>query len=280
MKRHLIGVAVAALGLGLCPVSAAEEPEKYPIWWSPSLELESLVKIDKRLRQPYWPHAEGLRIYKEGDGNYLKVAIANDCVSLLRLSDEGYYAVEHLGWDIQLFRAARCRAIRMLKSAKPAGTSYLRDFELTPDAIDYLPAMVNIGPGCARFCRYLAANKNRIPLSAFEKVLDTKLGDTTWWAGGNDFPVALLTVWTAGWRVDVDIAARADFSGDGVDDILVLVDSAALGGRPAGSNLFLLTRERAGAVLHVLDGDHYRWVEDTHLKICTDFPCETKDAPQ
>ena len=56
VMSRLAVVAGMALGFGFCPTSAtAAEAEQYPIWWSPSLELESLDRIDERRRKRFWP---------------------------------------------------------------------------------------------------------------------------------------------------------------------------------------------------------------------------------
>ncbi len=261
--------------------ASAAEPEEYPIWWSPTLELESLDKIDERLDRPFWPHEDGLRIYKEVEGNYWKKVIATDCVELLGLSADGFYALENWDLYLQLFHAARCRAIRLLGAARPAETSYLRDFALTPETVEYLPAMINIAPGCARFCRHVAASANRVPMSQFEMVLgadvvhvDAELSTPNWSYLTRPF----LTVWTAGWEINLEIVGRGDFDGDGVDDVLVLVNGAAMAGRQVAVNLFVLTRGKAGTVLRVVDGDHDRWVLDADPAVCTVFPCETRNA--
>lgn len=281
---RLTAVAGMALGLGLGPTFAsAAETEQYPIWWSPTLELESLDKIDERLDRPFWPHEDGLRIYKEVEGNYWKKVIATDCVELLGLSADGFYALENWDLYLQLFHAARCRAIHLLGAARPVERSYMRDFALTPETVEYLPAMINVAPGCARFCRHVAANANRVPMSQFEKVLgadvvpvDADLSTRDWSYLTRPF----LTVWTAGWEINLEIVGRGDFDGDGMDDILVLVNGAAMAGRQVAVNLFVLTREKTDAVLRVVDGDHDRWILDADPAVCTAFPCETRDAHQ
>ncbi len=53
-----LAAAVAALTLVSLAPAAADEGEKYPIWWSPRLQLESLDKIDEVIdRHGGWPDA-------------------------------------------------------------------------------------------------------------------------------------------------------------------------------------------------------------------------------
>ena len=69
MIRKLARLATAgALALGLSGPAAAEEPP-YPVWWSESLELDSLDAIDARLDRELWEgDDEGLPLgRREGD---------------------------------------------------------------------------------------------------------------------------------------------------------------------------------------------------------------------
>ena len=51
------------LALGLSGASAEDGP--YPVWWSPTLELDSLDQIDARLAREIWPgDPEGLPLAK------------------------------------------------------------------------------------------------------------------------------------------------------------------------------------------------------------------------
>jgi len=88
--------------------ATAAEPEIYPVLWSASLGLESLDGIDERLNRPFWPHEDGLRIYKEVEGNYWRQAMATDCFELLELSADGYYGLDNESMYLHLFL---CRAL-------------------------------------------------------------------------------------------------------------------------------------------------------------------------
>ena len=63
----LAGAAALLLGAPL-PAAAAEEPP-YPVWWSESLEIESLDRIGTRLELKLSPHfPDGFPLFRhEGD---------------------------------------------------------------------------------------------------------------------------------------------------------------------------------------------------------------------
>ena len=52
---RLVILVLVGLALGLPAAAAEGESGPYPIWWSPSLELDSLDRIDARLQRPLWP---------------------------------------------------------------------------------------------------------------------------------------------------------------------------------------------------------------------------------
>ena len=245
------------------------------------MKLGNPNNIEKSLIRTFWYYADGLPIYKKVEGNYWDQAFATNCAELLELSADGYYAFDSGSIYYQSFYAARCRAIHLLGAARPAETSYLRDFSLTPESVAYLPAMVSVAPGCARFCRYVAANEDGVPLSEFQTVHHAEVVPVDAYQSPLDLNYLtrpFLIVWTAGWKINLEIVGRGDFDGDGVDDVLLLIDVAAMAGRQTAANVFVLTRDRADAVLRVVDGDHDRWVLDTNLAVCAIFPCGTRDA--
>ena len=60
--KYTASAVVASLLLGWPGSGAAGEDSEYPIWWSGRIMLESLEKIDERLRAALWPREPpGLR---------------------------------------------------------------------------------------------------------------------------------------------------------------------------------------------------------------------------
>jgi hypothetical protein len=130
--------------------------------------------------------------------------------------------------------------------------SYLRDFVLNMDAVNYLPAMVNIYASCTFVCRAFYANKGGVPLAKFDEIERLKITDKNG-----------LIVWTGAWRIEMRFVARGDFTSDGLDDLLLLSSGGATEGTMGGAELYLLTRDEPGAVLRVIDPEKHLCPEDT-----------------
>ena len=243
-------IALACVVTALVPVApvparaAGDGP--YPVWWSDELELESLDQVDQRLRRDLWPDIpEGLKLYKsQGDGHV--TAQAQNCELLIRLSEEGYYGGGSPVIFVQHYQLSVCQAVALLRQAKPARVSHLRDFVLNKDAVNYLPAMVNIYGSCDFVCRSFYANQRGVPLAKFDEIERLKVTNKD-----------SLIVWTVGWRIEMMVVARGDFTADGLDDVLLLSSGGATEGTLGVADLYLLTRDEPGVVLRVIDaGKH------------------------
>ncbi len=243
LKASLIAT-LTLLFLGPPNVAAAAAEPPYPVWWSESLELDSLDAIEARLERHIWPgDDEGLPLHKS-EGGTRKEAPAITCNDLTRLTEVGYYATGSNNYRIQLYTLAYCGAIALLEQAAPAERSYLRDFVLDEQAVDYLPAMVDVSPSCDFLCRQRVANERRIPLSQFIPVFRvTALGGDR------------IEFRTIGAETNLSLLARGDFDGDGLDDMLVLSSGYATEGSGGWTETFLLTRDLPDAVLTVMDRD-------------------------
>jgi hypothetical protein len=243
MRKLGFWALASALALGLSVPATADEPP-YPVWWSPVLELDSLDSIDARLARKIWPgDPEGLPLMKT-EGETRKEVSAPNCIELERWVGEGYSGIRTDGFGLQLYHQAICRAIEMLKQAVPARRSYLREFVLDEDAVDYLPAMAFRMPSCGYQCRQRLANERRIPLAQFEELvrIDSK--------GVDELELETPTMETR-----IAVMARGDFNADGIADMLVLSNTHATEGRGWWSDTYLLTRGAPNAVLFVLNTD-------------------------
>ncbi len=255
ITSRLAVVAAMALGLSLCPIiAAAAEAEQYPIWWSPALELESLDKIDERLRRRLWPGDEyGLPMYRIVAGNEIRIEVEN-CVSLERRRAEGYDGVGNNNHKLAVYHTAWCDALRVLQAAKPAKDSYLRNFVMDADSVDYLPALLNIFDSCQRICRRYRANDIGIPLGRFEPEFDVEVVSQLEIKGRRDYST-----------FSVEIVGRADFDGDGLDDLLVIAGAGATEGTGGGTKLFVLGQQSSDGILRVLDAEQH---------LCPDYKCQ------
>jgi len=246
------GALLAALwlgGAGAAPATESGGEPPYPVWWSPVLELDSLDDIDARLTRALWSSDDqGMTLYKQ-EGYTRTEVRAKSCIDLKQLVADGYEGIGSHGYWLRQFEQAQCTAIRMLKDAESAPTSYLHDFRLDSNAVNYLPAAVALKPSCFRMCREAAANDRLIPLSKIYKVIKVEaLSD-----GRLDF-------WLNDWRIRLTLVARADFTRDGLEDLLLLSSGGTIMGRGAWAHLFLLSRDASNTVFHVPDLDrHVSW---------------------
>ncbi len=247
----LAATAVAALGLGGAALAAEDGP--YPVWWSPSLELDSLDVIEERLARKLWPDGDGIEVY-EGGRKSGEIKVADTCASTIQLSDAGYWALPWHDYKVHLFQLARCRAIQMLERAAPARKSFVRDFITDREAVDYLSAMVRVPMSCDWLCRQHMANGKRIAWSQLEDILNVDFG--------TDYKMMVRTDTT---RTEIEILARADFNADGSEDLLVLADTYATEGRWGGAEIYVLTREASDEIMRVLNADEY---------LCPDYTCQ------
>ncbi|MEE8226157.1 MAG: hypothetical protein V3R30_05020 [Kiloniellales bacterium] len=259
--RFPIIAGLTVLWLGVFGPATATEDGPYPVWWSPVLELDSLDAIDARLAREIWPgDSEGMRLMKIENDTRVEVRAVN-CIDLERLVDDGYYGIGRHGFWLQQYQLARCHAIEMLRTAMPAQQSFLRDFSLDVDTVDYLPAIMNLSPLCEMMCREIIANNRRIPLRRFHDTGLVQILDET-----------VMDVWSPDWKVRITILARADFNHDGLEDMLALSSGGSISGRGAWADVFLLTREKPGAVLYDLNADK---------GYCPDYQCaEVYDYPK
>lgn len=234
----------AALAFAASVRAAADEP--YPVWWSDKLELDSLDQVEARLRRNLWlDFPEGLKLYKANGAGHVTVQ-ARNCNSLIRLSEEGYYGGGSPDIFVQHYQVSVCQAVDLLGQARPARVSYLRDFVLNKDAVNHLPAMVNIYAACSFVCRAFYANRRGVPLAKFVEIERLKVTDKN-----------SLIVWTVGWRIEMTLVARGDFTSDGLDDILLMSSGGATKGTLGGAELYLLTRDEPDAVLRVINPEKH-----------------------
>jgi hypothetical protein len=157
-------------------------------------------------------------------------------------------------------------SLRALKRARPAATSYLRDFGSTQDVLDYLPALLDAA-GCKFLPTELLANRDGVPWSKF---IHPAFGPPKCFSNlvVPDREHFVYAAWNSSEMTEKYneraflIIACGDLDGDGVDDLLLRRDFLGFfGGKPRGlpqSVLFLLTRHAEAAVLRVIDAHGYR----------------------
>ncbi len=198
-----------------------------------------------------------MHVYKDGDRS-TEPAEIEACATLGQLSNEGYYTLINNENKIIGNLWNSCTILDLLESARPAKASFVRDFVMTAEALDYLPAMMDMAPSCDWLCRQYRANQRRISLRRFEAETDIELKVLS------DLKIEARS---ENWVFRVEILARADFNGDGLEDLLTLADvSVTEQGTWGDSDLLVLSRETPDSVL---------WMLGAEVGLCTDYQCRT-----
>jgi hypothetical protein len=217
-------------GLSFLAAFAQQPTEK--IWWSKDLNLVNLSDIEQNLRKPF---DERVNVVSGS-----KQAPVGNCLEYLKYSDEGYKA----GSDFQMRTleslGADCRTLALLRNAAPARVSYLGDFHLDKAAPAVLPAQFAVAVSKEGLESVAAAARRGKSWLEYQPRLKAEPEE------------GALTVEADGMRSDLRLYARGDLNGDGVEDLIVREDYAAIGGTYGGSRLFMLTRRRGERVLEVL----------------------------
>lgn len=202
------------------------------ITWSRTLELPTWSEIETRLAKPF---VESITMVLQK-----KTTEAIDCRTLLDLRGRGFEPLGDQAHAAERYEGARCLALTLLRTARPAKTSNFVGFKLNPAALGALPptlstAFSTIEEDAAR--RAEAAGKGWL---SYEPKIRAKMDQQT------------LVVSSQVWQSHIEIYARADFDGDGTEDLLVAMDETATEGTFNNTRLFLLTRDRPGAMIRTV----------------------------
>ena len=238
------------------PATAAE---RYPVWWAPEFGIESLEEIDALLAKPF-PEELRNRLYKFDYGrNDWQTPVdeqpIDDCLSLFEWLAAGYE------WglprdNLLAYRLAYpyCSTLLALKRARPAQASYVRDFVMNLDTLDYMPSLVGYWT-CRELLSHLQANLEGLSWNRFD------FGYHSGWGyrmavveNRNTF---VLQTWaedhSRGYDEVFEIIARGDFNGDGLDDLVLRMTFVSHRSGSKRPELFLLTRLDADDVLRVAE---------------------------
>ena len=228
-SRFRSRLAAALLALTACAQPRPAGPA-LPVTWNAQLELPNLTDLDARLAKPF---DSPLHAVRGGQA----VTITN-CDGYLAQMRRGARAANDREQRLLEFRGAQCRALDLLRSARPARRSALSgtilDARVLPPTLSFLPS---------------DADRRR--------ALAAQARGSSWQDAEPDVKVTAQTPEQATFEtstgyVRIDRYARGDFNQDGVEDVLLRVNSYARQGTYATTRLFLLTREREGQVLRVL----------------------------
>jgi hypothetical protein len=240
--------------VALVLVSAAARGEGgYQIWWSADLGLDSLDDIDAYLARPFFRrNPEGVPLGKSQGDQFLQVRAAS-CLDFSRLESDGYYDFDPYRLPAAIMSDA-CEIVRRLKDAQTAKHSFVRNFVFDETAPDFLPAVLDLGSSCEWACRLYIANEYRIPWSEVDRIERVE--------AKNDNEVDIITPIS---HNTVALMARADFNGDGLEDLLVRTSGSARGGTLSGTAVYVLSRDTDDSALFVLGSEEH---------LCPTYTCE------
>jgi hypothetical protein len=235
---QLIAMAVllAVFFLSACPREATLPQEARKIVWSARIELPALQAIASELAKPLSGKYE-VRL-KRPAGQQRAVETCLDYLSVLEV---GFELATDREYQILRAEGLRCRALQALSQARPARRSFLEEFRLGPQAADILPPSLSVAVAPDEEERMAAEEAKGSSWKAYEPRLRIIVkGDEE------------IAVEGDGWNGSVVLYARADFDGDGIEDLMLRRDGELPGGTYRTSALFLLTRVAAKGRLKVL----------------------------
>ena len=220
------------------PRAEATAGEFYPVRWSRDLSLRALADAEPRLRARE-PH----------DFTELTLADAKarpaSCSEWLELHAKGYRPAGAL--DEQTDRAARirCQTLSLLKDARPARASHVRELVWDRNLLPLLPAALATIDQPSRERAVNAASEAGKTLKEFDSRVRAKpvAGD------------ASLVILEGDRRRMISLHGEAwgDFNRDGVDDLVMSVVNGATDGDFSYARLMTFTRNAPDAKLVPID---------------------------
>jgi hypothetical protein len=217
---------------------APANTESYPVRWSRELDLRALSDAERRLsaREPH---------------DYAELTLADakaqpaSCVEWLELHAKGYRPAGAL--EEQTDRAAkiRCQTLSIVKDAKPARTSHVRDLLWDRGLLPVLPAELATVDHPNRQRAVKAASDAGKTLKEFDPKVRAKpvAGD------------ASLVILEGGRRLMISLHGEAwgDFNRDGVDDLVMSVVNGATDGDFSYARVMTVTRKTPDEMLVPID---------------------------
>ncbi len=214
-----------------------------PVWWAPSLHLERLDQIPSKLQASDYVAGEQVTLRKWDRSTSFEDAPTRQphtCAEYLGARDEGYVPATNMDSAFESFYMARCYALRYLAAARPASRTFLSHDGWSAAALDELPPL-GLVVERPTIERWKAAVASGASWRTWQKTAHVKAvrGDT-------------LDVEEEGMAYSLEIVARADFNGDGIEDMLVAEYANATQGSLKYSSVFVLTRLATGGPMRIL----------------------------
>ncbi len=263
--RYCLAIFLSALLCAQSALAADEQDEGlYPVWWEPVIEyaaehgyaFEKLEDAERLLTTPL-QHGKWVARKNESEEDGYEIF---DCATYKHLAEQNDH-ITYMGaqrWTVnESYRQGSwgvfCQALEQLSKAIPAKKSFVRDFVLDKNALNYLPAFLDVPMSSAFRCISFDANKQRVPLNLFWQRTSSNSFEAIKAAGDR----IELTYEELGNTLGttIKLLARGDFDHDSLEDMLMLSEVSL---RNWGfSEYFVVTRDAPDAVLYLLDAERH-----------------------
>lgn len=227
-----VATAIALLMLASAYGTTVLAGASYDVEWFDGAQAAPAARdaVEQLLSEP-WP--DPIDVQSEAPREDRAPTTLGSCSDYLDLADRRLRPV-HGGTTrvILQARALTCQAARLTLAAQPAAISHLRTLAFDADLPDHLPwqvAMILSGSEAQQ----IAAER---PDASWREALFTPLtgfSSCGEHCGRYDDESATQTV---------QLVARGDFDGDGIEDVLLSAYDTAKGGSHQSSRMFVLTR--------------------------------------
>jgi hypothetical protein len=203
--------------------------------WAEELRLRSLADVDNVLTLPLGEMPDAVM----EDQTVRSIRTCKDILAILKLKFT-LSPDNRISWDSLESESVRCLALDVLKTAKPASSSFLGGFHFSAATVFRLPV---------RFALVFSDDQEKLLVKA-------EAACTSWAKYDPSLRVRVKgeegTVTTDGWTGRIVQYARGDLDGDGIEDLMFLREGEVTGGTAALSTLFIVTQTSAKSCLRVI----------------------------
>lgn len=231
MKKHAVGLSSAAILLLLGASGSSS------VWWAPSLGLTNLSQAKAALSEKVsLPEGAELTLAKQGSTREVRT-----CKEYLDAKADGFGPMNNLAYGLESRFIDRCYVLRLLAHARPARVTYFGSDEWSPAIARALPPLLYQG-----FPRELARSVTSAAAQG-ERWISSDRGLQFKNDHGLD-----LTAHDDNFDFSLEIIARGDFNGDGIEDFAVTGSANARKGSFRYFQFLVLTRLQPNGAVTVL----------------------------
>lgn len=223
---------IACAARARAPEVPASAPAAFAVTWAPAMELPSLAGLPARFARAF---PEDVQLVRHGDH-----VVASSCAILLAARADGASPADDRDLAIERDEGARCIVLDQLARARPARVSHLAGFALPAETLADLPPTFATPFGKRDDALARAAQEQERTLA------DYRPGTTAHAEDG------MLVLRGDTWQARLEVLARGDFDGGGLEELLVAAHDTATQGTFDSTRLLLVTRERDGGPLVTL----------------------------